>query len=144
MKEYAYFTSTEYLSLPFKNIKDLLEEFIRTEKGFKKFEDKKGKYTLVELAEIEYYEEEISVYSFLEDILNDVNNAREDLCDNYLDNIDTKDLQRELNKFWKSYKKKNKIAPAFYLSKKGTRRIYKVYYEEVDGKFKMLSYKKIK
>lgn len=59
--------------------------------------------------------------------------------DDYLEDVDIETFEKELNKFWKIFKEKNKIY-TFYVSKSGTKQTYKVYIKEREYGYDFVSY----
>ena len=139
MKKYAYCISDEYLSEKFDTVKETLEELIRdfNEEDWEIYKDNVGQFILADVVEVKDYEDLIHAHRIIEDL-------KEDACseyerDDYLDDVDIEAFEKELNKFWKNFKEKNKIY-TFYVSKNGTRKTYKVYIKEKEYSYDLVDF----
>ena len=136
---YAYCIGDEYLSEKFDTVKEALEELIRdfNEEDWEIYKDNVGQFILVDIVEVKDYEDLIHAHRIIEDL-------KEDACseyerDDYLDDVDIEAFEKELNKFWKNFKEKNKIY-TFYVSKSGTKKTYKIYIKEREYDYDFVSY----
>ena len=127
--EYAYCIGDEYLSEKFYTVKEALEELIRdfNEENWEICKDNVGQFILVDVVEVEDYEDFIRANRIIEDLKEDAYSEYEG--DDYLDDVDIEVFEKELNKFWRMFKEKNKIY-TFYVSKIKTKQTYKVYIKE--------------
>ena len=137
--EYAYCIGDAYLSEKFDTVKEALEELTRDfhEEDWEIYKDNVGQFILVDIVEVKDYEDLIHAHRIIEDL-------KEDACseyerDDYLNDVDIEAFEKELNKFWKNYKEKNKIY-TFYVSKSGTKKTYKLYIKEREYGYEFVSY----
>lgn len=136
---YAYCIGDEYLSEKFDTVKEALEELIRdfNEEDWEIYKDNVGQFILVDIVEVEDYTDLIHADRIIEDLKEDAYSEYE--RDDYLDDVDIETFEKELNKFWKIFKEKNKIY-TFYVSKSGTKQTYKVYIKEREYGYDFVSY----
>lgn len=127
--EYAYCIGDEYLSEKFDTVKEVLEELVRdfNEEYWEIYNDNVGQFILVDIVEVKDYEDLIHANRIIEDLKEDAYSEYE--RDDYLDDVDIAAFEKELNKFWRMFKEKNKIY-TFYVSKSNTKQTYKVYIKE--------------
>lgn len=137
--EYAYCIGDEYLSEKFHTVKEVLEELIRdfNEEDWEIYKDNVGQFIFADIVKVKDYEDLIHAHRIIEDL-------KEDACseyerDDYLDDVDIEAFEKELNKFWKNFKEKNKIY-TFYVSKSGTKKTYKIYIKEREYGYDFVSY----
>lgn len=138
--EYAYCIGDEYLSEKFDTVKEALEELIRdfNEENWEIYKDNVGQFILVDVVEVEDYEDFIRANRIIEDLKEDAYSEYE--RDDYLDDVDIEVFEKELNRFWKSFKEKNKIY-TFYVSKSGTKKTYKLYIKEKEYSYDLVDFK---
>lgn len=122
---YAYFTSTEYLSEKFDTVNETLQDAIESN-IFPIKSDELGEYIIVEVAETGDYEDRIDGEHIIELLINDAWSNMGDVAEDYLYKVNINDFNEKLNEFWKEYKEKNNIGN-LYLSKSGTRKLYRAY-----------------
>ena len=137
--EYAYCIGDAYLSEKFDTVKEALEELIRDfyEEDWEIYKDNVGQFILVDIVEVKDYEDFIHANRIMEDLREDAYSEYE--RDDYLNDIDIEAFEKELNKFWKNFKEKNKIY-TFYVSKSGTKKTYKLYIKEREYGYDFVSY----
>lgn len=142
-KHYSYLIDDEKLSEEFFTINELIETSLDDIDCFEIDKDTNGKYFYLDIVETEIENYSIDGESIIENLKSQVYNNYGDSAESYLEDVNIKDFEEEINKFWKKYKKKNNIREMI-TEKNNTKKTYKVYFKENKYSYELIRYVKMK
>lgn len=143
--KYCYCINDEELSPACNTIEEVCENAVDEINSEEReiYRDSDKKYVLIEITQVQPYEEDIDGEYVLETLRNTVYNDLGYGTEDYLDDVNIPDFEKAINKFWQDYKVKNKINK-IWIPKDQTTQLYKLFIEQVEYGYKLISYEEVK